>query len=293
VTLTFNSLKAPASTAVERAWLAVASILGRSVRVRAERLPSSPRVLAIAPHPDDETIGAGGSLALHRLMGDPVEVAVVTDGRRSKAAGTSLEERGDTRRREAERAIARLGVEDFTWMGHAEWEWDLDRVSAEIRQIVQRCSPAVIYAPCRVDGHPEHVRVAQALSRALDGSTKPVVRAYQIHTPLTPVLVTRAFDVSVVADTVARAMGEYRTQLETIARTRRLKRYSARLHGARSEAEVFWEMSAVEYSRVHSDVRKDEWRAYAGLGPHAFRDPSTFLIGMRARLKTRADSILR
>ena len=38
------------------------------------------RVLVFAPHPDDETIGCGGSLALHAKAGDPVKVVILTDG---------------------------------------------------------------------------------------------------------------------------------------------------------------------------------------------------------------------
>ena len=37
------------------------------------------RVLVFAPHPDDETIGCGGSL-VHALAGDPVKVVILTDG---------------------------------------------------------------------------------------------------------------------------------------------------------------------------------------------------------------------
>jgi LmbE family N-acetylglucosaminyl deacetylase len=226
-------------------------------------------------------------------MGDPVEVAVVTDGRRSASAGTTEEERIDARRREATRAMSILGIDELSWLSHEEWSWDLDRVVDDLRKIVGQRPPSVIYAPCRIDGHPEHVRVAHAVARAVNDGSEIMIRGFQIHTPLTPLLVNRAFDVSSVAETAARALAAYETQLASIARTRRLKRYSARLHGAESEAEVFWEMTSTDYRRAHAIVDEQEWRAYTGLGPNAFRDPAAYLIGLRARLKTRAGSSLR
>ena len=41
-------------------------------------MPSVRRVLVIAPHADDETIGAGGTIARHAAEGDDVHVAIVT-----------------------------------------------------------------------------------------------------------------------------------------------------------------------------------------------------------------------
>ncbi|MBE9572531.1 MAG: PIG-L family deacetylase, partial [Proteobacteria bacterium] len=45
------------------------------------------RVLALAPHPDDETIGCGGSLAIHANAGDPVKVVFLTNGARGDTSG--------------------------------------------------------------------------------------------------------------------------------------------------------------------------------------------------------------
>src|SRR5436309_14544363 len=43
-------------------------------------IPRSPRVLVFAPHPDDETIGAGGLIFRSTHRGAPVRVVFVTNG---------------------------------------------------------------------------------------------------------------------------------------------------------------------------------------------------------------------
>ena len=45
------------------------------------------RVLMLAPHPDDETIGCGGSLALHAGAGDPIKVVFLTNGAKGDTSG--------------------------------------------------------------------------------------------------------------------------------------------------------------------------------------------------------------
>ena len=78
-----------------------------SVRRATHRLPVQletlrrQRVLVVAPHMDDEVIGCGGTLLLHRSLGSDVRVVFVSDS--SGAVG-------DPRRAEIGRASCRERV---------------------------------------------------------------------------------------------------------------------------------------------------------------------------------------
>lgn len=70
--------------------------------------PPAKPMIVIAPHPDDETLGAGGLIAEHRRRGLPVIGIAVTDG---EAAYSGEENLATIRRNEQEKAFAVLGVE--------------------------------------------------------------------------------------------------------------------------------------------------------------------------------------
>lgn len=67
--------------------------------------------VVLAPHPDDETLGCGGLIAIKRDLGTPVTVIFMTDGRNSHAHLVSGDELAALRRDEAREACRRLGVE--------------------------------------------------------------------------------------------------------------------------------------------------------------------------------------
>src|SRR5436309_3449421 len=68
--------------------------------------------LVIAPHPDDETLGCGATIARKTAAGTSVHVVVVADGSRGHATDDLADHSGLAARREAEcrAALARLGV---------------------------------------------------------------------------------------------------------------------------------------------------------------------------------------
>src|SRR5215203_6825970 len=88
--------------AVELANLGILKLLGILHRANARRISftGDDKVLVLAPHPDDETLGCGGIIPLHLQAGDDVRIAIVTDGRRSHAGGLDADAMAALRARE-------------------------------------------------------------------------------------------------------------------------------------------------------------------------------------------------
>ena len=92
---------------------ATKSMFEHSMRARARaltRVELDRDAWVVAPHPDDETLGCGGTILEKRRRDARVRVAFVSDGSGSHTRWISPEELGARRRDEARRACERLGV---------------------------------------------------------------------------------------------------------------------------------------------------------------------------------------
>jgi LmbE family N-acetylglucosaminyl deacetylase len=241
-------------------------------------------VLVVAPHPDDETLAAGGVIAMHAQAGDWVTVAVVTDGRRSTAGGLSPEEMSARRAVEVASACQKLGVTDLVCLDLPEDNWSPVEATAGLSPLV--AAAGTIYGPSCVDFHPDHLAVA----RLLASLTRPtqVVRVYEVGTPLSPMLINLLADIEQVDDRKAVALAHYETQAQTLSQAARLARYRA-AHYHRRSVEVFWEMSGAAYKRVIAYGRWGwEESPFRGLRSRPLCDPLAFLAGRRTRLTLRS-----
>jgi LmbE family N-acetylglucosaminyl deacetylase len=278
---------------VEQCWALGFALAGRVARPDARRWSSigGQRVLAVAPHPDDETIGCGGALALHTAYGDAVCIVYVTDGRRSRALGLGPEEMAGRRRAEAMASAAALGADRVEWLGLAEGEWDDGQLQASLQALLGQLAPQIVYAPSRVDFHPEHARVARVLALALaDAPADTRVRIYQVQVPLTPPLTNLVADTSSVIAKNATALGAYVTQRGNIGRAIRQRRYAAALYGLERQAEEFWELSAQQYVMLHRDLSGWSGDAFRGLRFYPFSDPLAYLRGRAGRRRMAAQA---
>ena len=180
-----------------------------------ERLERGP-VLLLAPHPDDDLLGAGGTCALHLDQGDPVKVVVVYDGAAGDPEGYyDASTYVELRHTESREGGAKLGFEDYEFWdypeghepGPAEFEAGVERLA----RLVRDYRPASVYAPWIGEHHLDHhvlARVARAaLERAgFDG----LAWGFEVWTPLVP---TRIVDVTAVYERKQAGLRCHRSQL--------------------------------------------------------------------------------
>lgn len=282
---------APAVELVWRGAFAVAGKLGGST-ARHWSSPGGQHAMVIAPHPDDEAIGCGGTVLRHVAAGDRVTLAIATDGRRAGGM-PSPDQMAARRHSEATQAATLLGATRFEWIGLPEGEWPIDRLRAAFATLLAAQRPDVVYAPSRVDFHPEHHNVAHALALALESiapDRRPLVRVYQIQVPLTGTLVNLVSDLASVLAPSEAALRAHASQSGSVECTFRRRRYSARLHGFAGAAEEFWEMPAGRYIDMHRDPPAS-WRDhYRGLRNFPLTDPLAWLVGADARRNLRGSA---
>ena len=142
------------------------------------------RVLVLSPHPDDEAIGCGGTIRTHVLDGDEVRVVFLTSGERG-CPGRDPAETARTREAEAEAAAVVLGVADLAFWRLPDSALRATRAPVDrLRTLVRDWRPDVLYVPHPGEQHPDHRAAARLVRHALDGALAPVVRLYEVWTPL-------------------------------------------------------------------------------------------------------------
>jgi LmbE family N-acetylglucosaminyl deacetylase len=138
------------------------------------------RLMAVLAHPDDESLGFGGTLA--RYAGEGVETSLVTAtlGEAGRYHGIAPGNEGHpggealARIREAElrAAAAVLGVRDLSLLGYRDQELDRADPREAIGRIVthlRRVRPHVVltFAHDGAYGHPDHVAICQFTTAAM------------------------------------------------------------------------------------------------------------------------------
>jgi LmbE family N-acetylglucosaminyl deacetylase len=141
------------------------------------------RLLAVLAHPDDESLGLGGTLA--RYAADPdVETYLVTATRGERGRFFDNTNRptdaevGRAREQELRAAAAELGVRGVALLDYLDGELDrvhatqaIDRIVVELR----RCRPHVVvtFGPDGAYGHPDHIAVSQFTTAAVVAAADP------------------------------------------------------------------------------------------------------------------------
>ncbi len=124
------------------------------------------RVLVIAPHPDDEVLGVGGTI--HRLSteGHEVTVSIVTKGWEPLFTNSQVQQV----RREAEAANRVLGVKTLHFMDLPAAQLNTipeHELNLAFDQLMMEVTPEVVFLPFPGDRHEDHRQVFDACQVAL------------------------------------------------------------------------------------------------------------------------------
>jgi LmbE family N-acetylglucosaminyl deacetylase len=139
--------------------------------------PAGRRILVVAPHPDDEVIGPGGTLLRAIASGADVHVVYVTTG---------LPEELPARRQEAEAVCRELGVE-CRFLDEEIFNIRAAELASSLAAALRSIRPDTVFIPFLLDDNDDHRRVNEALARCIRDrsiSAGAEIWAYQVYTPL-------------------------------------------------------------------------------------------------------------
>lgn len=182
------------------------------------------KALVIAPHPDDEVLGVGGTIARLAAEGVEVYVAIVTQA----CPPVFSEEVAHTDRREALAAHQLLGVKEtffLTFPAAALDQTPHREVNLHLIELIETLKPETLYIPFVGDLHLDHQKVflsALVAARPNRPHAPKAIYAYETlsetnwNAPyLVPNFVPNVFvDVSAYLETKIQAMQMYMSQLK-------------------------------------------------------------------------------
>lgn len=175
------------------------------------------RVLVVAPHPDDEVLGCGGTIARLTATGTEVHVLVATVGKPPRYTADSVAQV----QAEMRRAHAVLGVHETHLLDLPAAELDTvpaSRINAAVGDVIAGVQPDTLFLPFFGDIHTDHQLIfTAAMVAARPRSTTAARRILCYETlsetnwyapPVTPAFVPDIF--IGISDTLERKIEAFR-----------------------------------------------------------------------------------
>src|SRR6187401_166300 len=126
--------------------------------------------MCVLAHPDDESLGNGGTLARYAAEGVETYLATATRGERGwngpPDAYPGPEALGRTREAELRAAAAELGLREVSFLDYIDGDLDqadpaeaVGRIGAVLRRV--RPHVVITFGPDGAYGHPDHIAICQ------------------------------------------------------------------------------------------------------------------------------------
>lgn len=196
---------------------------------------STRRILLVFAHPDDESFATGITISKYAARNDSqVFLLCATRGQAGKAGDPPLctpEELPQFREQELLEASRILGIEQVDILDYVDKQVDtvpMEELVGQITAAIGRYQPQIVitFAPHGISGHPDHRRISQATTIAVESlenssvrklyqvtlpSKEPFIGVKNIHTDPLEAITTR-IECTECVETVAQALLAHRTQ---------------------------------------------------------------------------------
>ena len=142
--------------------------------------------MAVLAHPDDESLGFGGTLAKYAAEGIETFLVTATRGERGRFGDSGekppLEVVGRVREAELREAAKVLSLREVNFLDYRDGELDqadaaeaVGRIAAHLRRV--KPDVVVTFGPEGAYGHPDHVAISQLASAAVVAAASPPTAA--------------------------------------------------------------------------------------------------------------------
>lgn len=203
----------------EKGYLAYRRLLSSGWKARYLSVPVAKRIVVLSPHPDDESIGAGGLLWAHRNVSE-IHCVVITKGERGGSLGEACEDKtafrskmAEARKKEFSKTAAMLNARSCHYMDINEEGILCDALAADkLRSIIEKIAPSAVLLPHFLDDNPDH-RDTNILYSMACKDIECMVLGYEAWTMLEP---NAVLDISQHIDGKMALIRNYTTQLQTI-----------------------------------------------------------------------------
>lgn len=207
-------------------------------------MKSNKKILVIAPHPDDEVLGCGGTIAKYSKLGNEVYLCVVTRA----YTPDWTEEFIRNRAKEVERVRKILGIKKVYFLNFPTVKLDMipqKELNEAISRVVKEVEPEILYLPHAGDLNTDHRLVLEAAlvaSRPFSAPTIKRVLSYETLSGTEYGVPLKVFtpnvyeDISETFNLKLKAMKVYRNQLKLFPHPRSLGAIEALAKKRGSEA---------------------------------------------------------
>lgn len=145
------------------------------LRQSSEWQPRIGPLIVVAPHPDDEILGAGGLVHAHAVAGQKITILSVTDGEAADSLRFGLDR---VRRLELRNALRKLSLSHVAVYRMGIPDGRVQDYRNRLRNALCECieDRATIIAPYELDGHPDHEAAGRECLEVAQSYGVPIAR---------------------------------------------------------------------------------------------------------------------